>query len=328
MRLVPHDQDMGGFFATLLRKVGPIPGPPPRRGSAEAVSKKNAETPGSPLPPMTTPTPKTHAYVPARTDVLRALNEAWGTDMTATCLFARDASATPASLTYFAPGARAQCTEAAGASRVKCVWGGARVFERRGAGVGEWKPRKPVKRVGAGSSSSDLGKNVTEENVPEEERVTAASFVSRYRLTQDGASALGARARRVLRAGRPLRGDAEPRRREAAFEFRARRAFQAPDPGVEARVRGALARVDRGRAERGARTTARAPSGGGARRRRRAPAGLAIPSRLGGRAASSRRRNRAPAAGKQRGERVMSLSDERMAMRCTRYQLRYVTRLV
>ena len=143
---------------------------------------------------MTTPTPKTHAYVPARTDVLRALNEAWGTDMTATCLFARDASATPASLTYFAPGARAQCTEAAGASRVKCVWGGARVFERRGAGVGEWKPRKPVKRVGAGSSSSDLGENVTKENVPEEERVTAASFVSRYRLTQDGASAL-ARAR-------------------------------------------------------------------------------------------------------------------------------------
>lgn len=194
MRLVPHDQDMGGFFATLLRKVGPIPGPPPRRGSAEAVSKKNAETPGSPLPPMTTPTPKTHAYVPARTDVLRALNEAWGTDMTATCLFARDASATPASLTYFAPGARAQCTEAAGASRVKCVWGGARVFERRGAGVGEWKPRKPVKRVGAGSSSSDLGENVTKENVPEEERMTAASFVSRYRLTQDGASAL-ARAR-------------------------------------------------------------------------------------------------------------------------------------
>ena len=166
MRLVPHDQDMGGFFATLLRKVGPIPGPPPRRGSAEAVSKKNAETPGSPLPPMTTPTPKTHAYVPARTDVLRALNEAWGTDMTATCLFARDASATPASLTYFAPGARAQCTEAAGASRVKCVWGGARVFERRGAGVGEWKPRKPVKRVGAGSSSSDLGENVTKKTSP------------------------------------------------------------------------------------------------------------------------------------------------------------------
>jgi tRNA (cytosine34-C5)-methyltransferase len=197
MRLVPHDQDMGGFFATLLRKVGPIPGPPPRRAAAEAVSKntkKNAETPEdaaeTPLPPMTTPTPKTHAYVPVRTDVLRALNEAWGTDMTAACLFARDASATPASLTYFAPGARAQCAEAAGASRVKCVWGGARVFERRGAGVGEWKPRKPVERVGAGSSLSDLG----EDDVLEEERVTAASFVSRYRLTQDGASAL-ARAR-------------------------------------------------------------------------------------------------------------------------------------
>ena len=93
-------------------------------------------------------------------------------------------SATPASLTYFAPGARAQCAEAAGASRVKCVWGGARVFERRGAGVGEWKPRKP------GSSSSDqVRESVTKDNV-----VTAASFVSRYRLTQDGASAL-ARAR-------------------------------------------------------------------------------------------------------------------------------------
>jgi tRNA (cytosine34-C5)-methyltransferase len=197
MRLVPHDQDMGGFFATLLRKVGPIPGPPPRRAAAEAVSKntkKNAETPEdaaeTPLPPMTTPTPKTHAYVPVRTDVLRALNEAWGTDMTAACLFARDASATPATLTYFAPGARAQCAEADGASRVKCVWGGARVFERRGAGVGEWKPRKPVELVGAGSSLSDLG----EDDVLEEERVTAASFVSRYRLTQDGASAL-ARAR-------------------------------------------------------------------------------------------------------------------------------------
>ena len=27
MRLMPHLQDMGGFFATLLKKVAPLPGP-------------------------------------------------------------------------------------------------------------------------------------------------------------------------------------------------------------------------------------------------------------------------------------------------------------
>lgn len=30
MRLMPHHQDMGGFFATLLKKVAPLPGPEPR----------------------------------------------------------------------------------------------------------------------------------------------------------------------------------------------------------------------------------------------------------------------------------------------------------
>jgi hypothetical protein len=42
MRLVPHDQDMGGFFATLLRKVKPIPGPP--GGRRENTETENTET--------------------------------------------------------------------------------------------------------------------------------------------------------------------------------------------------------------------------------------------------------------------------------------------
>ena len=187
MRLVPHDQDMGGFFATLLRKVKPIPGPTPRRGaetrSGNTETEKKAReenfAPPSSKTPMTL-SKKTHAYVSARDDVLHSLNAAWGTDMSSSCLFARDESPTPATLTYFSPGAKAQALHAPGAARVKCVWGGARVFERRGAGVGEWKARKPV--VG-GSKSSET-----------DAHMTPASFVSLYRLTQDGAAVL-ARAR-------------------------------------------------------------------------------------------------------------------------------------
>ena len=106
--------------------------------------------------------------------------------MTASCLFSRDESGAPATLTYFSPGAKAQfCNDAGEASRVKCVWGGARVFERRGAGVGEWKIRK---RNDGGSSASGCSTS------PHAPAMTPASFVSTYRLTQDGASAL---ARRV-----------------------------------------------------------------------------------------------------------------------------------
>ena len=192
MRLVPHDQNMGGFFATLLRKVKPIPGPPPRSprsGAAEtepSASRSN-EARFTASPRMTRSTRETqHVYVPARDDVLRALNAAWGTNMTASCLFSRDESGAPATLTYFSPGAKAQfCNDAGEASRVKCVWGGARVFERRGAGVGEWKIRK---RNDGGSSASGCSTS------PHAPAMTPASFVSTYRLTQDGASAL---ARRV-----------------------------------------------------------------------------------------------------------------------------------
>ena len=80
---------------------------------------------------------------------------------------------------------------------------------RRGCGRVETR-RRPVKRVGAGSSSSDLGENVTKENVPEEERVTAASFGVAVPLDARRRLGVGARARPILRAGRPLRGDAEP----------------------------------------------------------------------------------------------------------------------
>jgi tRNA (cytosine34-C5)-methyltransferase len=202
MRLVPHDQDMGGFFATLLRKVKPIPGPP--GGRRENTETENTETeeafeddkdaPSSKTKPrMTTPTRKPHAYVSAREDVLASLNKTWGTDMADSCLFARDEGASPATLTYFSPGAKAQALSAPGASRVKCVWGGARVFERRGAGVGEWKARKPV---GGGSKSSET-----------DARMTPASFVSLYRLTQDGAAVL-ARARVASGTANPdLTGD-------------------------------------------------------------------------------------------------------------------------
>jgi tRNA (cytosine34-C5)-methyltransferase len=201
MRLVPHDQDMGGFFATLLRKVKPIPGPP--GGRRENTETENTETeareddkdaPSSKNKArMTEPTRKTHAYVSAREDVLASLNKTWGTDMADSCLFARDESPTPATLTYFSPGAKAQALNAPGASRVKCVWGGARVFERRGAGVGEWKARKPV---GGGSKSSET-----------DARMTPASFVSLYRLTQDGAAVL-ARARVASGTANPdLTGD-------------------------------------------------------------------------------------------------------------------------
>ena len=46
MRLMPHLQDMGGFFATLLKKVAPLPGPkdPTRAGVERAMSTREEGT--------------------------------------------------------------------------------------------------------------------------------------------------------------------------------------------------------------------------------------------------------------------------------------------
>jgi tRNA (cytosine34-C5)-methyltransferase len=91
-------------------------------------------------------------------------------------LFTRDAG--HANLTYFSPGAMPPGGGGGGASRLNCVWGGARVFERRGSGVGEFAPRK---------SEDVSSSSLAEGNSPGEVSIEGETFLSAYRLARDGA---------------------------------------------------------------------------------------------------------------------------------------------
>jgi hypothetical protein len=53
MRLLPHLADMGGFFVALLRKVAPLPAPPPRepRVKVRRTSQQPAAAPAAPAAP-------------------------------------------------------------------------------------------------------------------------------------------------------------------------------------------------------------------------------------------------------------------------------------
>ena len=145
MRLMPHDQDMGGFFATLLRKTAPLPGPSPRAaGVARAIANGSASSepgPGAGGVPGGIPrAPQAHRYVRADPRVVAAIAEEWNmrpgweTEL-APCLFARSEACR--ALTYLSPGVAERVVDAPGAARVKCVWGGVKVWERRGTASGE-----------------------------------------------------------------------------------------------------------------------------------------------------------------------------------------------
>ena len=58
----------------------------------------------------------------------------WETEL-APCLFARSEACR--ALTYLSPGVAERVVDAPGAARVKCVWGGVKVWERRGTASGE-----------------------------------------------------------------------------------------------------------------------------------------------------------------------------------------------
>jgi len=143
VRLVPQDGDMGGFFAALIRKVKPLRGPSPTSEGVSTAMKApgaSAIVPsamaigglvgGVPRPPLE------HRYVPAPEEVLDALTREWGgggggdamREMCA-CLFTRSTSCRR--VTYLSPGIKKMCVDAIGAERLKCVWSGVRVWEKR-----------------------------------------------------------------------------------------------------------------------------------------------------------------------------------------------------
>ena len=186
MRLMPHLQDMGGFFATLLKKVAPLPGPnePTRAGVARAMSTREEGT-GAGAGPFGSGTggaPRRrseHAYSPASTSLVESLRREWGGTGTWESEFAAGLhvrSDTNRALTYLSPGVRAACVDRPGAARIKCVWSGVKVFEKRGTALGE---RREVITEGAeGAEGADGRGPVT------------ADGVSAYRLTQEGAAVL------------------------------------------------------------------------------------------------------------------------------------------
>ena len=146
MRLVPHLQDMGGFFATLLKKVAPLPGPEPRNGGVQRAMKGDIVGTGAGpgIGGVVGGVPRTvqeHRYIPADQSVLASLAAEWGmiasdfSQNLAPNLFVRADS--NRALTYLSPGIKEQCIDAAGSARVKCVWSGVKVWEKRGTALGE-----------------------------------------------------------------------------------------------------------------------------------------------------------------------------------------------
>ena len=183
MRLMPHLQDMGGFFATLLKKVAPLPGPKdPTRAGVERAMKTGEEGTGAGEGPFGSGTggaPRRrseHTYAPASTSLVESLRREWGGTETWVSEFAAGLhvrSDTNRALTYLSPGVRAACVDQPGAARIKCVWSGVRVFEKRGTALGE---RREV--ITEGAEGADGRGPVT------------ADGVSAYRLTQEGAAVL------------------------------------------------------------------------------------------------------------------------------------------
>ena len=183
MRLMPHLQDMGGFFATLLKKVAPLPGPkePTRAGVERAMSTREEGTGAGegPFGSGVGGAPRRqseHLYAPASTSLVESLRVEWGGTGTWGNEFAAGLhvrSDTNRALTYLSPGVRAACVDRPGAARIKCVWSGVKVFEKRGTALGE---RREV--ITEGAEGAEGRGPVT------------ADGVSAYRLTQEGAAVL------------------------------------------------------------------------------------------------------------------------------------------
>ena len=120
MRLVPHLQDMGGFFAVLLKKVAPIPGPKATKTVTEKVDKKYERT--SPV----------HTYSKVSSELIARLTEEFGlgdqfSKKIAPNLFAR--SGDERSVIFIAEGVTKHCIDSPGAKRMKCVWSGVKIWE-------------------------------------------------------------------------------------------------------------------------------------------------------------------------------------------------------
>ena len=205
MRLVPHLQDMGGFFATLLKKVAPLPGPDPKKSGVERAMS-GVETSGGDSGSGTGAGPgfggvvggiprtvQEHRYIPAAKKVIKALAAEWEMDPDS---FASDLapniytrSDKNRALTYLSPGVKDQCVDAAGAARIKCVWSGVRVWEKRGTALGERGDRSGSGEGGGSNTDEDDG-------------------MFPYRLTQEGAVIVARHAgqrRRLLLPARDLK---------------------------------------------------------------------------------------------------------------------------
>ena len=146
MRLMPHDQDMGGFFATLLRKIAPLPGPKPTRESMRRAMETDSPGTGAGsglggAPPGGFPRPVAeHRYVPVSDAILKRIAEEW--DM-------RAPSFVSTRLTPFCTIAEVSIADIHGpwSDRTLCFerWcgedegcmGGVKVWERRGTAAGE-----------------------------------------------------------------------------------------------------------------------------------------------------------------------------------------------
>lgn len=121
MRLVPHLQDMGGFFAVLLKKVAPIPGPKATPSDEKIPAKEYQRT-----------APK-HIYSKVATTVIKTLKKDFGLggdfdSKVAPNLFSR--SDDDKSIVYIADGVKEHCIDSTGAGRMKCVWSGVKIWEK------------------------------------------------------------------------------------------------------------------------------------------------------------------------------------------------------
>jgi tRNA (cytosine34-C5)-methyltransferase len=122
MRLVPHLQDMGGFFAVLLKKVAPIPGPK----TATKNDKADAHSGYSRTAPK-------HSYSKVSIKLVKSLAKDFGlgedfSKSIAKNLFSR--SEQDKSVVYIADGVKDHCIDSIGAERMKCVWSGVKIWEK------------------------------------------------------------------------------------------------------------------------------------------------------------------------------------------------------
>jgi len=123
MRLVPHLQDMGGFFAVLLKKVAPISGPKTttKRGVDERGGHGSAQM-----------KPK-HIYSRVSSSLIKSLADDFGlgemfSKKIAQNLYCRSDSSK--SIIYVADGIKEHCIDSIGAERMKCVWSGVAIWEK------------------------------------------------------------------------------------------------------------------------------------------------------------------------------------------------------